>query len=45
MKDPLVNTILIVQLCTTNEFVSSKYKNEGFGKQKSKCELSRASAK
>ncbi len=41
----MVNSILIVQLHTTNESVSSNCKSEGFGKQKSKYELSGASTK
>ncbi len=32
VEDLMINTILIVQLHTTNEFVSSNYKSEGFGK-------------
>ncbi len=31
MEDPIVNTILIVELHMTNESMSNNYKNEGFG--------------
>ncbi len=39
----MVNTILIVELHMTNESMNNNNKSEGFGKQKSKDELSRLS--
>jgi hypothetical protein len=43
MEDPTVNTILIMELHMTNESVNNNNRNEGFGKQRSKDELSRLS--
>ncbi len=40
MQDLLINTILIVAIHMTNEFVSNNYKSDGFGKQKSTNYLS-----
>jgi hypothetical protein len=43
MEDPTVNIILIVELHMTNESMNNNNRNEGFGKQRSKDELSRLS--
>ncbi len=43
MEDPTINTILIFDLHMINKSMSNNYKNERFGMQKSKDDLSRVS--
>ncbi len=45
MKDPIVNTILILELQITNKFMGNNYKSKEFGMQKSEDDLSRLSCK